>query len=542
MKKMLIAAAILVLLVIVAIPLGRRIISSFYTYDVLIKGGLVYDGGTGRPVVEDIGIKGDKITALGKSITGSAWKTIDAKGLIITPGFVDVHTHCDLSFLMAGPLRYLAYVMPAYKGNYNYLTQGVTTVVTGLCGAGYEDTSKWFGIINSIRFGTNVYHLIPYGMLRSKLFGENQPTKLTPAQLDSLKNLVEKEMQKGAVGVSVGLEYAPDCFTTTDELVEIAKIVKKYGGLYDAHIRDNTGAIYADGRIGALQAIKETIEIGKRAKIPVHVSHIQLNLPWNNVQGRQMYGLIEQAQREGVDITADQHPYEAGFAILSYRLPAEFKTAAGVKEIYKNPAGKAKMREAIRKVFAFLPPDKIMLTTGPEKYVNKTIKEIADMEKKDPAEVYVDLSCLDRAPFALFWEISDKVNRENMTRACVFTASDGFTVIDPKTTAHPRFYGCFPRKIRKFVLEDKLMALNDAIRSMTSLPAAKFKMKGRGMIAVGNYADIVVINLKEFRDRATYKDRSLQSEGIVYLLVNGVLSIDKGKLTGKRGGRALKLK
>jgi len=538
MKKIFLIAAVLVLVIVFAVPVSRRIISSFYTYDVLIKGGLVYDGSAAKPVVEDVGIKGDKIIAVGKTLAGSAQRTIDARGNIVTPGFVDVHTHCDLSFLMAGPARYLAYVVPAMKGNDNYLSQGVTTVVTGLCGAGYDNTGKWLGFVNSIKFGTNVYHLIPYGMLRAKLFGDNQPRILTARQLETLKNMVAKEMQKGAIGVSVGLEYAPDCFTTTDELVEIAKVVNKYGGLYDAHIRDNTGTIHENGQPGTLIAIKETIEIAKRAKIPVHISHIQLNRPWNNVQAKQMYGLIEEARREGVKITTDQHPYEAGIAILSYRLPDEFKTAMGVNPKYKDTEGKKKMQKAIKKVFAFLGPEKIMLVTGPEKYVNKTIKEIAGLEGKDPAEMYVDLVCMDPAPFALFFEISDKVNREIMPHDYVFTASDGFTVLSPSMAWHPRFYGCFPRKIRKYALEEKLMSLNDAIRSMTSLPAAKFKMKGRGMIAAGNYADILVIDLKKFRDRATYTNRALYSEGIDYLLVNGRLSIDHGKLTGKRGGQA----
>ena len=157
-------------------------------------------------------------------------------------------------------------------------------------------------------------------------------------------------MKNGALGFSVGLEYAPDCFTTTDELVEIAKVVKKYGGLYDAHIRDQTGIMHKNGLPGELNSIKETIEIGKRADIPVHISHIQLNLPWNNVQAKQMYGLIEQARAEGVDITADQHPYAAGYAILSYRLPNKFKTGLGVNEKFKNPEGKAQMRQAIKEV------------------------------------------------------------------------------------------------------------------------------------------------------------------------------------------------
>ena len=511
-------------------------------FDILITGGTVYDGTARDPYTADIGIIADKIAAIGELSNETAKKTIYAKGLIVTPGFIDVHNHSDLVFIFSGNKKYFALVTPAWKGNYNYLTQGVTTIVTGLCGAGYADTKQWLGLVSLIKYGTNVYHLIPYGMLRGKLFGQDQPRELTAAQLDTLKKSVEREMQNGAIGISVGLEYAPDCFTTTDELVEIAKVVNKYGGIYDAHIRDNTGAIHENGQPGALLAIKETIEIGKRAKVPVHVSHIQLNLPWNDVQAKQMYGLIEEARSEGVDITADQHPYEAGFAILSYRLPSEFKTAVGVKDKYKTPEGKALMKKEIGKVFAFLGPEKIMITTCPanEKYENKTIKEIAVMEKKDPAEVYVDLACMDMAPYALFFEISDEVNRGNMPHEYVFTASDGFTVFDPSKSPHPRFFGCFPRKIKKYALEEKIMSLKDAIRSMTSLPAEKFKMNLRGKIAAGYYADIAVIDLKNFTDRATYAERALYSEGVAYLLVNGKLSIDNGKLTGKSGGRVLK--
>ncbi|MFH0797197.1 MAG: amidohydrolase family protein [Candidatus Omnitrophota bacterium] len=544
-QKIIILIIILILAVIVLIPTSRRIMRSFYVYDILIKGGLVYDGSTAKPVVEDVGVKGDKIVAVGKDLTGSARRTINAQGLIVTPGFIDVHNHTDLNILMAfimfGKADALSMITPAWKNNHNYSTQGVTTIVTGLCGGGFWDINQWLGLIDSMKFGSNVYHLIPYGMLRHQLFGDNQPTTLTADQLDTLKKMVEKEMQNGALGISVGLEYAPDCFTTTDELVEIAKVVNKYGGLYDAHIRDQTGAMHKNGLHGELNSIKETIEIGKRANIPVHISHIQLNLPWNNVQAKQMYSLIEQARAEGVDITADQHPYEAGYAILSYRLPAEFKTGLGVNEKYKTPEGKVRMRQAIKKVFTFLDPEKISLTSGPEKYRNKTIKDIAEMKEKDPAEVYVELSCLEPAPFALFFEISDQINREIMPHDYVFTASDGFTVFKSADSPHPRFFGCFPRKIKKYALEEKLLSLNDAIRSMTSLPAAKFKIKDRGMIAVGKFADIAVIDLKNLKENATYADRGLYSEGVAYLLVNGKLAIDHGKLTGKRGGRTCRL-
>lgn len=472
-------------------------------FDTLIKGGTIYDGTKNKPYQADIGIKGDKIIDIGKDLTGKTKKTIDAKGLIVTPGFIDVHNHTDLNVLMAilmsGKTDDLSMITDAWRNNHNYSTQGVTTIVTGLCGAGFWDTKQWLDLLDSQTFASNVYHLIPYGMLRHQLFGDDQPTTLTKDQLETLKNLVAKEMQNGALGVSVGLEYAPDCFTTTDELVEIAKVVHKYSGLYDAHIRKQTGVRQKNGLAGELNSIKETIEIAKRAGIPVHISHIQLNLPWNDVQAKQMSALIAQARAEGLDITADQHPYERGYSILSYRLPDKFKIGSGVNPKYKNPQGKAQMIKAAKEFFSFLSPDKISLTSGPEKYRNKTIKEIAAIEGKDPAEVYVELSCLEPAPFALFAEISDQINRQIMPHDYVFTASDGFTVF-ADDSPHPRFFGCFPRKIRKYALEEKLLTLNDAIRSMTSLPAKKFKMKDRGEIRVGNYADIAVIDLKNFTD------------------------------------------
>jgi len=542
MKKIMYAVIILALAVVVLIQISCYNSSYSDTYDVLIKDGLVYDGSTSEPMVEDVGIKGDKIVAVGKNLAGAASRIINAEGLIVTPGFIDVHNHTDLNILMAwiqsGKWGDLSILTPEWKNNQNYSTQGVTTIVTGLCGGGFFDTIEWLRLIYSTKFRCNVYHLIPYGMFRNLLFGDNQPGKLNAQQLESLKYLVEKEMQNGAIGVSVGLEYAPDCNTTPDELVEIAKVVNKYGGLYDAHIRNQTGTD-KDGLPGVLNAIKETIKIAKRADIPVHISHIQLNLPWGNdrwgnVQAKQMYGLIEQARADGVDITADQHPYDQGYGIVSYRLPDKFKTSTGVKEKYKTPEGKAEMKKEAIKIFEDfdLGPDKIKIISGDEKYVNKTIAEIASDPKdpKDPADVYVDQCCLEPAPYALFNEINDQINREIMTHDYVFTASDGFTVFAPADSPHPRFFGCFPYKIRKYALEEKLMTLNDAIRSMTSLPAAKFKLKGRGMIAVGNYADIAVIDLNKLKQNADYDHRGVYSEGVMYLLLNGTLSIDQGKL------------
>jgi N-acyl-D-aspartate/D-glutamate deacylase len=184
------------------------------SFDIVIKGGTIYDGTLTKPYAADIGIQNDKIAAIGE-LSGKTKKTIDARGLAVMPGLIDVHTHCDLTFKKMGLKRYLAYVMPTWKGNYNYLYQGVTTVVTGNCGYGYSDTEHWHDIINSVKFGTNVYQLVPHGMIREELFGSNQPGELNAKQLDALKMRVAEEMEKGAIGMSTGLAYAPGYLAST---------------------------------------------------------------------------------------------------------------------------------------------------------------------------------------------------------------------------------------------------------------------------------------------------------------------------------------
>ena len=195
--------------------------SAKYAFDILIKGGTIYDGTLHDPYVADIGIKKDKIVAIG-DLKGVAKKVIDAQGLIVTPGFIDVHNHSDIPFKKSGLMRYLAYLDPSWKGNYNFLYQGVTTLVTQNCGWGFTNLNKWFAMVNSVRFGANVYALVPHGDIRNELFGEENPQPLDARQLEVIKKKVEKEMRKGALGMSTGLEYAPGCMSTTEELIELA--------------------------------------------------------------------------------------------------------------------------------------------------------------------------------------------------------------------------------------------------------------------------------------------------------------------------------
>lgn len=516
--------------------------SSNSQFDVLIKGGTVYDGTLTEPQTLDVAIKDGRIADVG-TVEEKADKTINANGLAVCPGFIDIHTHCDLTFKNTGWKRYLAYVMPSWKGNHNYLYQGVTTVVTGNCGYGYTDTNKWLGMADAVGFGTNVYHLAPHGMIREELFGDKQPTELSSAQLDAMKNRVAEELDKGAIGLSVGLEYAPGLLSTTRELIELGKVVRQKGRLFTFHMRDESGAILEGNRRGILESIKEVVEVARRAEVPVEISHLKISAPFNDVQAGQVLELIAAARDEGLDVTADQYPYDAGSTYIIILLPDRFKTATSVRDEFKTKSGRDEVKKAIEAVFQHTPPEKTLITMYPDKeeYEGKTLKEIAEMEGRSAAEAYADMACLDPAPMGVFFAQDMNVVRAFMPHEFVMTASDGWTVPKGMTKPHPRTYGCFPRKLKQFVMDEKIMPLTAAIRSMTSLPAEKFGIKDRGRIARGMAADVVVLKMDSVADHATYTDPHHYSDGVVHLFVNGTAVIENKEVTGDRNGQALRM-
>ena len=502
---------------------------------VIIKGGLVYDGSPNPPYPADVKIQGDKIVAVGK-LSDEASEIIDASGCIVTPGFIDVHNHADMSFAIIRALG-KAEDIPELKGNLNYTYQGVTTIVTGNCGTGYADTSDWFGYLDSLSFGTNVYHLAPHGNIRLELFGAGQPTRLTAQQLQVFKGRVVEEMEKGAIGFSSGLEYAPGWLADVDELTEIGLVVRKYGGVYATHIRNESGKKITE-------SLNEAIEVGRRADIPVQIAHFKLRAPFQaSVTIERVLKMMEDARRSGLDITADQYPYDAGATHLTWLLEDKnFLLDEKVKPEFKTPKGKVLIAKSVNKTFKYLPPEKVLISMCPKKteYEGKTLKQVADLERRDAAEVFTDMVCLDNVPGGIFFNIDPSAVKQIMLQEYVFTGSDGTTLMKGITKSHPRCYAAFTKKLKRFALDEKLIDLNFAVRSMTSLPAEKFKMKGRGKIAEGYFADIAVIDTKSLKDNATYESPDNLSEGVVHLFVNGVKTIDNGKYSGRTGGRALR--
>jgi N-acyl-D-amino-acid deacylase len=511
--------------------------SSLTHYDVLIKGGMVYSGKYDKPSKQDIGIVGDHIQDVG-DLHGSAEDVIDATGYIVTPGFIDIHNHSDLAFMM-GDINSPIFQSSEMKGNYCYIHQGVTTIVTGNCGAGYANTDKWFDLLNSFKLGTNVYHLVPHGMIRMELCGADQPSELSAGQMEVFKSRIAEEMDKGAIGLSTGLEYAPGCVTLPKELVELAKVARRYGGIYTSHMRDESGKVNAVGEAGVISSIKETINLADEAEIPVQISHLKILPPYGTANAAKLIELIESGRQKGLDITADQYPYEANSTFINFILPADVKSPTGVKPEYKTLEGRGNLKQMINEIFTYLPPEKWVICQG--EYAGQNLKQIGIAEHRKPEDVYVDMVTQEMAPWGLFFTQSMEYIKQIAQQEYVFTGSDGWihSTSDP-FKVHPRYFGTFIKKIRQFALDEKIMDLAAVIRSMTSLPASKIGAAKRGIIAVGNYADIAVIDLSKVEAPANYETPHLFSRGVEYLLVNGVIEIKNGKPTDRRGGKALK--
>jgi len=502
--------------------------ASAQTVDVLIVGGRVLDGAGNPWVQRDIGVTGDRIVFVGvaRDARMTARDTIDATGLLVTPGFWDMHSHAELD-------------EPWGKDARPFLYQGITTVVLGVDGDGTKQIAETFARYRVNGIGVNALRYVGHGAARGSVMG-NADRPPTDAEMAAMKAYVRQGMEQGALGLSSGLFYTPGYYATTEEVIELNRVAAEYGGIYDTHDRD-LGAAYQG--VGYDASVREAIEIGERAGTPVIFSHF-------NPQGRHNYGrarvgaaVIEAARSRGVDVMAAQHVYTATQSSLSaYTVPrwASVGGREAMLERFRDPAVVQILDTATLSMLALRGgPEKILFADQRTELNGRTLAEVAERWSMSvPATVRRILQG-GNAP-VMNLDLYDIENTRYLaTKEWMMTCTDGRTPPPGAGVVHPRPYGAFTRKLRLFVHEDSLISLPFAIRGMTSLAADFLRIPERGLIKEGFFADIAVFDEARLRDRATYENPHQYAEGAVHVLVNGQFAIRDGAITGVLAGEPI---
>src|SRR6185503_12052979 len=497
-------------------------------YDLLITNARVIDG-SGNPWFRaDIGIKNGRIASIGRLRAEDAAKTIDAANQIVAPGFIDVHTHVES-----------IYSLPAAE---NFIRMGVTTLVTGNCGSSTTDVAEFLGRIKEKPLAVNLATLIAHGSVRRRAVGLDDRAP-TPEELKQMEALVEQGMKDGAVGLSTGLIYVPGTYAKTDEIVSLARVAAKYGGVYATHMR-NEGEKVAD-------AIRESIQIGEQAGLPVEISHFKISNKKFWGQAPMTIGLVREARARGLAVTVDQYAYTASSTSLESRLPAWLR-AGGLDEAKKRLADKATREKVIEetkdalkrsgfKDYSFA----VVASYSPDKSFNgKSIAEITKQvkNKKDVRSQIEQMLEMYEAGGAgmIYHSMGEDDVKRIMQEPFTMIASDaGVRQVDD-SVPHPRGYGNNPRVLGRYVRDLKLISLEDAIRKMTSLPAQTFGLRDRGMIREGFAADIVIFDENTIVDQATFDKPHQFPLGISYVIVNGAPVVESNQITNARPGLALR--
>lgn len=498
-------------------------------YDFIIRNGKIIDGSGNSWYYSDIAVKDGKIARISRTISAPAKKIIDAGGLIVAPGFIDVHTHLEDDETKD----------PEAK---SFIYDGVTTCITGNCGSSNVDIGKYLQWIDSLKLSINVASLVGHNDVRKAVMGRAN-RDASADEMQRMENLVDKAMKDGAVGLSTGLIYIPGTYTKTPEIVSLAKVAAKYNGVYATHMRDEGDSV--------TYAIQEALTIGREAKLPVQVSHFKLSGQHNWGRSKETVPMIEAARKEGIEVTIDQYPYTASSTSISTLLPGEvladgndsIKARLQRTEIRKQVTDhilarlkKRKLKHLSYAVVANYPPD--------TSYNGKSIEQINLLKgrkhkAKYEAETVMDIM-MNGGASAVFHGMGEEDVRRIMQYPFNMFASDASIRVLGAGIPHPRGYGTNARVLGKYVREEKILSLEEAVRRMTSLPAQKFQLKDRGLLKEGMAADIVVFNEKEVKDLSTFEKPHAYSTGFYFVLVNGVLTVENGKHTGARAGRALK--
>jgi len=536
--------------------------------DIVVLGGRIVDG-SGNPWYKaDVGIREGKIVEIGSLKGESADKVIDAGGKIVSPGFIDMHSHADIT-------------IPFNPHMDSAIMQGITTTVVGNCGislaplkserigmvreyisqflpSGLNMEFKWRKFSEYLEWergngvACNVAHLVGHGTVRIAVMGMDarEPTE---SELGEMSKLVEEAMASGAFGISTGLIYPPGAYSRTEELIEMAKTVSKHGGIYSSHVR-------GEGRT-LVEAVKEAIKVGEEAQVPVQVSH-------HKAAGKRYWGytaktlsLMEDARERGVDVTCDVYPYTAGMTSLVTLLPP-WAHEGGLERLLERLRGgseREKVREDMVKgsgdwesfVKDYGWQNIIVSSVKTEKnrrFEGKSLKEVSEMMKASDEYTALFNLILEEEGCAtmIVFQMSEEDVRRVISNHLSMFSTDSWPV-SPKGLLsfgkpHPRFYGTYPRVFRKYVREEKILTLEDAVRKMTSFPAQKLGLKDRGLVKEGFWADIVVFDINMINDRATYDNPHQYPEGISYVIVNGKVVVEDGVHTQTLAGKVLSRK
>jgi N-acyl-D-aspartate/D-glutamate deacylase len=473
-------------------------------------------------VAGDVAIVGDRIVATGQFTTGSVGETIDCTGLIVAPGFIDLHNHSDDSILAEET-----------RTAENYVRQGCTTLVTGNCGGGAVDVARYLAEIDQHGAGTNIAHLIPHGSTRALVLGR-RAVDPSPEELAKLRALVDQGMRDGAWGMATGLIYIPGAYAKIDELAALTEVVGRHGGIYASHIRSEDS--------GLLDAVAEAIEIGRRGGAPVHISHLKVSGKpyWGAVHGA--VKLIEEARAAGQRVTADQYPYTASSTSLEAMLLPDWAREGGREATAARLADAdalARMRPAVEQALEERPHIRIVSYKPNPAYTGRALHEIAAEEHRPLIDVALNV-IRQGSPPAINFGMSEEDVRFVMQQPWVATASDGSAKTPSGDMVHPRSFGTFPRKIGVYAISEKVIPLEQAVRSASGLPADILGMPDRGYLRAGQFADVVVFDPATIRDAATFDKPFEWPIGIPWVLVNGQAAVRGGQPTGACAGRALR--